>query len=127
MQRWVISDVAGSTSYQMVRNPKTMGSPIRTHRTTTTPVGIDGRRRGVRAPDLPGQWSFAGRLRSKAEYDALLGWANYQARVRITDHLGRLHEVMPLAFEPVPVPRSGEGNPWLFDYTFKALYVRRVP
>lgn len=126
--RWLIAAASGSVPapYRMAANPATMSHPGVQHRTTVTPGGFDGRQRALRAPDLPGTWSFSGKVRTKVDYDALLAWAQVSGRIRITDHLGRVHEVLPQSFEPEPVPRNGVANPWLFAYTFKMLYLRRV-
>lgn len=127
-ERWLFAPAVGSipAAYRFPQNPAAMTHPGLQHRTTTSPAGIDGRQRALRAPDLPSTWSFTGKVRSKADYDALLAWSRVSGRIRVTDHLGRIHEVLPQAFEPVSVAKSGVPNPWLFTYTFKTLYLRRV-
>ena len=127
MQRWTLTDPVAGDTYMMRANPKAMTTPVVPHRTTTSARSIKGVIRAFRAPDAPTTWSFVGRLRSVEEYNALRDWAGRANRIVIQDHLGRKHQVMPQSFEPTPVEKSGVGNEWLFDYTFKALYFKRLP
>ena len=124
MQRWALSDPVTGDSYVMRANPKTMATPVVPHRTQAA-RSRNGTVRALRRPDQPSPWSFAGRLRTALEYATLEDWAA-RGRIVVTDHLGRQHQVQPQSFEPTPVERSGAGNPWLMDYTFKALYLKRL-
>lgn len=126
MQRWTLHDPVAGDTFRLRANPRQMATPVRPHRTTTA-RNFRGVVRALRAPDLPQAWNFAGRIRDIEDYDALLAWAKRPNRIVITDHLGRKHSVIPVAFEPTPVEKSGVGNAWLFDYTFKALYMERLP
>lgn len=126
MNRWQFQTRLGDVAYQFEKNPKTMTTPGRQHSTTTTSVSIDGRRRALRTADVLGDWSFQGRIRNQDEYDAFVTWSNQPDRIRILDHYNRLHEVFVVGFEPVAVQKSGRPLPWLFDYTFKTLYIRRI-
>jgi hypothetical protein len=104
-----------------------MSSTMQPHRTTSHRASpIDGKIRAMRGPDLPFAWQFSGKVRSELEHKHLLDWAGRQNRVRITDHLGRQHEVLVQAFEATPVDKSGSANDWLFTYTVKTLYFRRL-
>ena len=102
----------------MLHNPYEMQTPTAPRRTEPFPKGL-----GFRPGQLPFAWSFKGRVYSQEEFDIVLGWASRQ-RVRITDHLGRIHLVTPQGFEPVP-RRARVGNNWRYLYTFKALYLER--
>lgn len=125
MQRWTLHDPVAADTWQMRNNPRQMSSPVRGQRTTTG--RIRGVVRALRAPQMPMSWTFNGRLHRKEDYDALEEWAGRPNAIEITDHLGRVHRVVPQSFDPVPVEKSGVGNPWLFDYTFTALYLKRLP
>jgi hypothetical protein len=125
--RWSIEDVATGETFRFQHNPKAMGSVAQPHRTTSLRASpIDGKIRAQRQPDGPFPWQFSGKVRTALEYKHLVDWCGRQNRVRITDHLGRTHEVLMQAFEATPVERSGNGNPWLFAYTVKAIYYRRI-
>lgn len=125
--RWQFSDPNGDESLVFVHNPHGMTSlapPHVTHPTARSP--IDGKVRATRAPDKPFTWSFTGKLRTQAEYDALLDWSRRPGRLQLTDHLGRVHELLIQRFSPTPVEKSGVPNKWLFAYTVDTLYLRRV-
>lgn len=127
MSRWVLRDMTTAETYTLPTNPKAMGTPTLPRHTTSLRVSpIDGKSRAFRTPTMAQPWTFTGRLRTKVEYDALVDWCGRSGRVRITDHFGRIHEVMPTGFEPTPVAKSGTGNPWLFDYTCNFMYFRRI-
>jgi len=126
MQRWTFHDPVAGDTLRLRANPRRMATPVVPHRTTSAPRSVNGKMRALRAPSMPQQWSFEGRLRRQEEYDDLLGWAGRPNRITITDHLGRQHSVIPVAFEPTAVEKSGVGNGWLFDYVFKALYLSRL-
>ena len=122
-QRWTIKGLATGTTWTFVRNPRVMGNihPPRATIGERVPWGlVSTRRAGTKAFG----WEFRGRLHTQAEYDNFLLWRNL-GRSLVTDHLGRKHIVIPTAFEPTPMPRTGTGNEWLFDYTFKTMYLER--
>jgi len=127
MIRWRLYDPVALDSFQFSRNPASMTSLAQPHSTKSLAASpIDGNIRALRAPDHPFVWSFSGKLRTKADYDTLLAWTRRPNRVQITDHFGRVHELMLTRFLPTPVDKSGEGNPWFFAYTIDCLYFRRV-
>jgi len=108
-------------------NPSSMTSMAQPHVTRSMAMSpIDGHVRAIRTPDHPFVWSFSGKLRTKADYDAMLAWTHRPNRLRLTDHFGRVHEVLGQRFSPTPVEKSGERNPWLFVYTVDMLYFRRI-
>jgi hypothetical protein len=104
-----------------MRNPRAMSTPVNGHRTRVMAGG-----RAFREGVTPTQWKFEGRIRTFQEYVFFQDWAR-KDKIIVIDHLGRMHEILPVAFEPV-ARRSGRNPliPWLFDYTFKALYLRRI-
>lgn len=125
--RWSIQDLATGETFRFQHNPKAMSSVAQPHRTTSLRASpIDGKIRAMRQPDSPFPWQFTGKVRTAVEYERLVDWCDRRNRLRITDHLGRTHEVLMQAFEATPVEKSGNGNPWLFTYTVKAIYYRRI-
>ena len=127
MAKWQLYDPVALDTLIFGHNPITMTSMAQGHATKSTATSpIDGKVRAYRQPDKPFLWSFSGKVRTKADYDALLAWTARPNRLRLTDHFGRVHDVLPQRFLPTPVERSGMGNPWLFAYTFETLYYRRV-
>lgn len=119
MIRWILTDPVTATSWTLPRNPFEMTTPVVPHQTSVMPGGL-----AFRKGRKPVPWSFRVRVRSKAEYDLFLEWAAKPNSILITDHLSRVHRVMPLHFDPVP-RRSRHEQHWRFDSTFKGLYIRR--
>jgi hypothetical protein len=127
MSRWQLYDPVADDTLTFRHNPKTMTSMAPGHATKAQAKSpIDGKIRALRAPDKPFTWSFSGRLRSKDEYDALLAWCQRPNRLQLTDHVGRVHELLAQRFAATPVEKSGGHNDWLFGYTIDTLYLRRV-
>lgn len=118
--KWIFTDPVGLDTLTFVRNPFEMATPTRPHRTQVMPGAL-----AYRKGQLPTPWSFRGHLNSQDEYTFFRIWADKPNAIQITDHLGRVHEVMPQSFEPVP-RRTRQGNQWRFEYTFRALYMRRI-
>lgn len=117
--RWVLEDPVALTTWTLPRNPYEMSTPVVPHRTSTMPGGLAFRRGAIPVP-----WSFKVRIRTQAEYDLFLAWSLKPNAIRITDHLSRIHLVMPKHFDPVP-RRSQVGQHWRFESTFHALYIKR--
>ena len=127
MARWQLYDPVALDTFHFSHNPATMTSMAQPHTTKSLATSpIDGKVRSARTPDKPFVWSFSGKVRTKAEYDALDAWVNRPNRLRVTDHFGRVHEVLGQHFSPTPVEKSGVPNPWLFGYTVDTLYYRRI-
>jgi hypothetical protein len=127
MTRWQLYDPVADQTFHFSHNPATMTSMAQPHTTKSLATSpIDGKVRSARTPDKPFVWSFSGKVRTKAEYDALDAWVNRPNRLRVTDHFGRVHEVLGQHFSPTPVEKSGVPNPWLFGYTVDTLYYRRI-
>lgn len=117
--KWVLHDPVAGDSWTMLRNPFEMATPVVPNRTQPMAGGL-----AFRKAPLPSPWQFKGRVKTQDEYDILLGWASRPNAIEITDHLGRIHVVVPTQFDPVP-RRSRHTVAWRFDYTFKGLYLRR--
>lgn len=127
MIRWQLFDPVAGERVIFVHNPRVMTSMAQPHTTKSLATSpIDGKVRSARTPDKPFVWSFSGKLRTQGEYDALLDWVNRPNRLQLTDHFGRVHEILGQRFSPTPVEKSGVRNPWLFAYTVDCLYFRRL-
>lgn len=126
MMRWRFQDDVTSALYTMVANPRRMGALTRPAKSTTE-IGRDGIVRIVRAPSPAFPWVFEGRTHTEQEHIDLLDWG-MRERIIVRDHLNREHLVIPQGFTPTPVVARSNGtrNPWVQEYTFKTIYLRRV-
>lgn len=122
-QRWTFYDPATLETWRLPRNPQRMTPPVPLRRTRAERDAF-GNVRISRTGVGTFPWEFQGRVHSQDEYDTFEDWAG-RNQVVVTDHLGREHLVIPVAFDPTPYVRNGTRNPWLFDYTFRAQYIRR--
>lgn len=116
--KWTFEDLDTAEVWTFLRNPYEMMTP-------TLPRGTRVYQKGLafRPGSMPRAWSFKGRVATQEEYDILLDWSK-RGRIRITDHLERVHIVQPMGFDPTP-RRAHADRPWRFLYTFRALYLER--
>ena len=117
-QRWAFEDVYTLETWTLSHNPYEMQTPTTSRRTEPFALGL-----GYRGGRTPFPWSFKGRVYTKDEFDTMLDWSTRQ-RIRITDHLGRIHLVTPQGFEPTP-RRTRLDRHWRYLYTFSGLYLGR--
>lgn len=125
MQRWEFKDLTTNETRRLTRNPRTM-STLQVQRSTQAELDLHGKARVLRKPVGGFPWEFVGVIHEQADYDAMLAWASREL-LQVTDHLGRRHKVIPLAFLPTAIERNGTRNPWLYEYTFKTIYLGRLP
>jgi hypothetical protein len=118
LTRWVFEDVYTLETWTFLHNPFEMQTPTASRRTQPFQRGL-----GYRGGAIPFPWSFKGRVYTKEEFDILLDWSTRQ-RIRITDHLGRIHLVTPQGLDPTP-RRTRANSHWRYLYTFNALYLGR--
>lgn len=123
LTKWVLHDPVAGDSYTMTRNPRTMTSVTPSNQTNTWPTAF-AVRLAFRTGRKPTPWEFTGAVAARVDYEAMDDWARRPNAIEVTDHYGRVHLVVPVSFEPKP--RRSRSNYWRFDYTFKALYVRRI-
>ena len=127
MSKWQLYDPVADQTLVFTHNPLSMTSMAQPHVTKSVATSpIDGRVRSFRSPDKPFVWSFSGKVRKSADYAALLAWAARPNHLHLTDHFGRVHDILCQQFAPTPVEKSGNGNGWLFAYTVNTLYFRRI-
>jgi len=125
MMRWRFEDDVTSELLTFSRNPRMMDSPV-SQSVSAVDRGPTGIMRVSRPPSTAFPWSFSGRVHTKAEQDTLRDWAGRE-RIVVRDHLGREHVVIPQGLEATPVAARSNGtrNPWLYEYVFKTIYLRR--
>jgi len=116
--RWLFDD--GVTTYRVPINPNKMSSPFPS-KALETSVNLRGVHRTLRRNTLtPNEWTFSGVIRDIDHHDALLLWSQKQIAFDITDHLGRVFNVVPVRFnatEKRPSARIADK----FDYDFTVL------
>lgn len=123
VNRWKFVDPATLDEFTFPHNPFSMDSPNLPHKTVTMP-GLR-RQLAFRQGRAPKTWSFRGRIYTEGFYASLQDWSQRDT-IHITDHRLRVHDVIPLAFEPTPKRTSTRDLSWRFDYVFKCVYVGRV-
>jgi len=126
MMRWRFEDVNTAELFTMVRNPRLMDSLGRQNKSQPE-RSQQNVVRVTRMPATAFPWSFSGRVHAESEQETLRNWAGRQ-RIVVRDHLNREHLVIPQGIEltPVPAPRNGMRNPWVYEYVFKTIYLRRL-
>lgn len=125
--RWTFTEVATTATYTVPINPDAMSSPTQ-ERQASTAFGISGGRvrpRTLMSPPQAKEWEFSGAIRTQEHHDALLEWSRKDGLVRVTDHLGRVFEVMFTSFQPTE-RQPTRSTPWRLRYTMKALLLRRI-
>lgn len=116
--RWLFDD--GTNQYRVPINPNRMSSPFPT-KSLEVLTNVRGRHRTLRRSSLtPHEWTFSGVIRDIDHHDALVTWSQKQIPFTITDHLGRVFNVVPVRFnatEKRPSARITDK----FDYEFAVL------
>lgn len=125
MMRWRFEDDITGDLFTMYRNPRMMDSLVR-QSISSVDRGPRGVMRVTRNPAGAFPWTFSGRVHTEAEQDTLRNWAGRE-RIVIRDHLNREHLVIPQGIVPTPVAAQSNGtrNPWLYEYVFQTIYLRR--
>jgi len=124
--RWQFTDDVTSDVFIMNRNPRLMDNLVRASASTAerSPQNVV---RVIRPPASAFPWTFSGRVHAEDEQATLRNWAGRE-RIVIRDHLGREHLVIPQGLSATPVDGRSNGtrNPWLYEYVFKTIYLRRL-
>lgn len=122
MLRWKLELASDpNTSYVLEINPNQMTTPVQPQSIQWDyhPVnGYTGNKKRLGAHT----WEFSGVLRSQAQYDALVLWANRKKTVKVTDDRGDTFLVKLLQFSPT---QAGGGRlrhaPWRMEYSMSCL------
>ena len=122
--RWKFLEVETSLEYTVEINPNKMSS-YRFSREYDWARHDQARMRGVRSNRQPKDWTFGGVVRTETHHDALIEWQRKPGKVRVTDHLGRVFEVMMRSVDMIDRRPSGD-NTWRFEYQFNCLLLRRI-
>jgi len=118
--RWLFEDPVAVTSYRVPINPNKMSSPFPAKQLETA-RSIRNHWRIRRVKNFtPSEWTFSGVIRDIDHHDALYAWSQKQNPFTITDHLGRIFEVVPLRFVPNEKRPSARISA-KFDYDFTVL------
>ena len=122
----MFTDPTDGSTYVFPQNPNKMTSPYVQHSTTMMPYSpVDNRTRTWRTPQKPYEWQFAGNIRHKDFYDALVAWYVKNRRLHVTDHFGRTWDVQIVNVELTP-QRCSRTVPWRYSYTVKTLMYGRL-
>lgn len=105
-------------------NPKSCTSPV-LDRPITAQGTVGGGFSTWEGAPVAKQWSYAGRVESKAHYEALIAWHKRKNRFTVTDHFGRVMTVIPQVCDLVPATRR--TNYWEHEYTITVLVVGYTP
>lgn len=121
--RWSFQDMETNDVYVVELNPNTMSGftfsrSFRWARSGTRAAGLMDNRQ-------PGNFQFGGVVRSESHHDALIEWQKRGGKVRITDHLGRVFEVMIKSLAMTDRRPAGSDT-WRFQYQFDCLFLRRT-
>jgi len=124
--RWQLEEMATSTVHTVEVNPNQMSGYLPDKSFTfSSRVDAAGRVAGVRGKTRPAGFTFEGVIFTETHHDALLEWAGKAGKIRITDHLGRVFEVMTQGVKLVerkPTPLRA----WRFTYVFDCMLLRRI-
>jgi hypothetical protein len=118
--RWIFTDPVASETWTVPINPDSMSAPL-SKRKAKFGNGFrkDTRVRTFLLPPDPMQFTFGGVIRTQAHYEALEEWSKKDNAITVTDHIGRVWRIVPIAFEPTDRrPTATVG--WRLRYTFRA-------
>lgn len=121
--RWIFEEVETGATYTVEINPNEMESWLYSKDISWSKHG--SRMAGIEARRGPVAETFSGIVRSKSHHDALIAWQKKPGKLRITDHLGRVFEVMAEAVDMIDRRPTG-ANAWRFHYTFRCQVLRRI-
>lgn len=126
--RWTFTEVDTSETYTVPINPDAMTSPFKDRsleHAASKRFGGSTAITSFRHADSPKEWEFSGVIRTQAHHDALKAWEQKPGLIHISDHLGRVFEVMLTSFAPTDRKPTG-GVTWRLRYVMKALVLRQV-
>jgi hypothetical protein len=85
----------------------------------------DGRMAGLMSSRDPAPFSFGGIVRTQTHHDSLIDWQQRPGKVRVTDHLDRVFEIMIRSLDMTDRTLTA-ANRWRFTYSFDCLLLRRI-
>ena len=123
--RWQFQDLATNQVHIVSLNPNKM-SGLTFGRSIEWASGtIDGRPVGLMSSPDPTPFTFGGVVRTQSHHDTLIDWQKRPGKVRVTDHLGRVFEVMIRSLDMTDRTLTA-NNRWRFAYQFDCLLLRRI-
>lgn len=124
--RWVLRDTVTNETYTFSQNPSTVTSFEPAYQTETeVRSGRDARILAQRQRPAPTEWSFGGKYRTSEIYDALESWCSRSNLLELTDHLGRVFQLVLTEFIPEEFPPT-KKIAWWGTYEVKGKLIRRV-
>jgi hypothetical protein len=131
IQRWIFTDPHSAETYTVPINPNKMSDPEAKQRdfqfgsrSRSTALAAPDAIRGIENPAQLVEWTFEGVIYHQDHHDALEHWARKPEEVEITDHFGRVWEVVMVAFVPSE-RRPTPNKPWRFTYEMRATVIER--
>jgi hypothetical protein len=115
--RWLFEDPVAATSYRVPINPNKMTSPFPERSLDSVQTIRQHWRIRETVKNAAHEWRFSGVIRDIDHYDNLYLWSLKPNPFTITDHLGRIFEVVPVRFIPDEKRPSARISA-KFDYEF---------
>lgn len=112
--KWSLYD--GTTTMNFAYNPDGMSSPYRPKEIQVSTAQLQT----IMNPKKATDWSFSGNVYSNAEYTKLVTWHNKDLVLQLTDHLGRVWDVVSQSLDITDRRPSG-SNSQRYKYTWKML------
>ena len=117
--KWEISD--GDTTVNLAYNPVTMSSPFPQKQISiSTPLNLV-----TLEPSPAFQWTFEGNVYTDEEYNKLVEWHSKDQILELTDHLGRMWNVISERLD-IKDRRDTKKNSQRYTYTWTVLNLGRV-
>lgn len=123
--RWTFQDLSTNEVHTVELNPNQMTGLTFSRQFQSWGRLADGRAVGTMTNREPAQFQFGGVVRQKEHHDSLIDWQKRPGRVRVTDHLGRVFDVMIRSLDLTDRTLTA-NNRWRFRYQFNCLLLRRV-
>jgi hypothetical protein len=118
--RWLFEDPILASSYRVPFNPNKMSDPF-PQKALEALANVHGVHRTLRRGTMtPKEWTFSGVIREQDHYDQLLFWSQKANPINITDHYGRIFNVVPVRFNPTE-KRPSATVPDKYNYDFTVL------
>lgn len=124
--RWSFRDTETDEVFELKMNPNEMSSPYSRWDTEFWSTSLLSRsRRARRQPFMPIEWTFSGVSLTKENHNILQQLARREAKLELTDHLGRSMTVRMVAFAPSQKAPKRLHRPWRMTYEVKCLIYSR--
>lgn len=123
--RWRFQDLRTNEVHTVQLNPNKMAGLNFSRSLEWGSRTTDGRPTGLMSSRDPQSFSFGGVVRTQSHHDSLIDWQKRPGKVRVTDHLGRVFDVMIRSLDLTDRTLTA-SNRWRFSYQFDCLLLRRI-